>query len=167
MGAAEAQWERSDSPSSNVGELWPTRVLLAEDDPDLRILLADTLRQDEYKVLEAKDGEQLLDLVASQLLYPRGSPGILDLIISDIRMPGPNGLWALATLRHMDWVTPFVVITAYSDANTRAEAERLGAAAFMPKPIDLEVFRATVNNLAGPATPTLGPRDRHVHRNRV
>jgi DNA-binding NarL/FixJ family response regulator len=93
-------------------------------------------------------------MVASQLLYSKGSQGIVDLIVTDIRMPGPSGLWALATLRHLDWVTPVLVITAYDNAKTRAEAARLGAAGILVKPIDLDLFRAAVADLAGPALPS-------------
>jgi CheY-like chemotaxis protein len=164
-------WEMipDEAPFWEGDQTEPVRVLLADDDEDLRLLLAAALREDGYLVIEAATGEQLIDLVAAQLMGAgedggeRGGGsgdlgrGVVDVIISDILMPGPNGLWALATLRHLDWATPFVVITALEDEGTRRQARRLGAAAFLRKPIDLRQFRATVANLAGPALPEALP----------
>lgn len=164
----EQPWFYDNNELNN--ELDAVRVLLAEDDDDLRELLAESLRGQGYLVMEAADGEQLIEFLAARLLgleepgatavrSRHGRPNELgcgvDLIVSDIMMPGPNGLWALATLRHMDWATPFVVITALDDEQARRQAEKLGAAAFLRKPLELERFLGTVSNLTGPASPEL------------
>lgn len=126
------------------------RVLVADDDDDLRALLAAALTDEGYHVTEAADGHRLLELVSSQLLYPVGSPALFDLLVVDVLMPGPNGLWSVATLRYLDWATPVLVITALGQQEAKSHAGHLGAAAVMHKPIDLPTFRWTVAALVGP-----------------
>jgi DNA-binding response OmpR family regulator len=124
------------------------RVLLAEDDQEMRTLLVSTLRRDGYEVLEAQDGKELLGLITDQILEAKGRPGI-DLIVSDIRMPGLSGMNILAGLRKVDWATPVLLITAFGDKETHTEAKRMGAVAVFDKPFDLDDFRTAVMNLIG------------------
>lgn len=137
------------------------RVLVADDDDDLRLLLSTALTAEGYHVTEAADGHRLLELVSSQLLYPVGSPALFDLLVVDIMMPGPNGLWSVATLRYLDWATPVLVVTALGEQQAKSHAGHLGAAAVMCKPLDLPTFRWTVAALVGPGRPR--PRWREDH----
>lgn len=123
-----------------------TRILLAEDDREMRRLIASTLKKEGYEVVEVSDGNQLLSMIGSQILNPRNHPPA-DLVISDVRMPGHNGLEVLAGLRHADWSTPVILITAFGDDETHAEARRLGAAAIIDKPFDLNDLKTVVINL--------------------
>lgn len=123
----------------------PVRVLLAEDDRELRLLLATVLRRDGYEVLEARDGNHLLEIMGESLVSSGGAP--LDIVVSDIRMPGKSGLELLAGLRRDDWATPVVLITAFGDPETHAEAYRLGADAVLDKPLDLDDLRVVVQAL--------------------
>src|SRR5215470_10359553 len=66
-------------------------VLLAEDDPYMRQLLASALRKDGYEVIEAKDGVECLGCMQSWV-FDHAAPTLPDIIISDIRMPGWSGL---------------------------------------------------------------------------
>ena len=127
------------------------RVFLAEDDPDLRRLLAMVLRADGYEVVESSDGSDLLDRLASTLLDdgPIG-PLDVDVIVADVCMPGCRGIDVLAGLRQASWRTPVILMTGYPDAKLRARARRLGATAFLSKPIDLDGLRATVESVAPP-----------------
>ena len=125
------------------------RVLLADDDPEVRGMLAAVLRQDGMDVIEARDGIELLELIADEILAEREKPGI-DLVVSDIRMPGRTGLNALANLRRDDWATPVLLITAFGDRQTDQEADRLGAIGVFHKPFDLDDFRTAVLNVVGP-----------------
>jgi DNA-binding NtrC family response regulator len=124
----------------------PRRVLLAEDDADMRRLLAQALRDDGYDVLEARNGSQLLDSIAALALEPDCDEPV-DMIISDLRMPGRNGLSILAGLRDAQWMTPFILITAFGDDDTHAEAHRLGASAVFDKPFDVDDLRTAVLNM--------------------
>ena len=123
----------------------PARVLLADDDTDMRQVVAAALRQDGYEVIEARDGWQLLQYLATHTREP--DEDRIDLVISDIRMPGRNGLDVLAGLRWANPSMPFILITGFGDLHTHLEARRLGAAAVLDKPFDLEQLRSVIVNL--------------------
>ena len=123
------------------------RVLVAEDDPEMRRLLSTLLRMAGHKVIEAADGQQLLDQM--ELTAPGGRPQPIDVIVSDIDMPGLSGLDLLAALRCAHSRTPVVLITAFGDEETRVEARELGAAAFLSKPVDPEALRSAVDVATG------------------
>jgi DNA-binding response OmpR family regulator len=61
-------------------------------------------------------------------------------------MPGPSGLEVLARLREEEWATPVLLISAFDDDATHAEARRLGAVGVLHKPFDLDDFRTAVAN---------------------
>ncbi len=124
------------------------RILLAEDDAELRRVLSWSLRQDGFRVTEAEDGGQLLAQLASALTLERGFS--YDLIISDIRMPGVTGMEVLAGLKSFNDSPPVVLITAFGDEATHAEAERFGAAAVFDKPFDVDHIRAFVRGALRP-----------------
>lgn len=117
-------------------------IILAEDDREMRVLVAEALRRDGYRVLEVPDGARLVERISSRLLseFPRDP---VDLVISDVRMPGCTGLEFLSALRDADRETPVILMTAFGDAVTRAEAEALGALLF-DKPFDIDDLRTAV-----------------------
>jgi CheY-like chemotaxis protein len=118
------------------------RVLLVEDHSEMRRLLASVLRADGHVVVEASDGLEAL----TPLLGRPGDPEI-DLVVTDVRMPGCTGLDLLAFVRLERPLMPVVLITGFGDAATHAEARQLGAAAIFDKPFDLYAFRETVRGL--------------------
>ena len=79
----------------------------------------------------------------------------IDLIVTDIRMPGQTGLSIVEGLRNGSkpgsWRIPVMLMTAFGDAETHAEAKRLGAVIF-DKPFDLDDFRACAMNMVGPVS---------------
>lgn len=126
------------------------RVVVAEDDAELRRLLAVKLRKSGYDVVEAASGERL-----AQHLLGEGALADTDLILSDIRMPGLSGLDLLAYLHTRGQFPPVVLMTAFGDWRTHEEAERLGATAVFDKPLDLDDLVAWVRSavpLPGPTT---------------
>jgi DNA-binding response OmpR family regulator len=120
------------------------RVLLAEDDNEMRRLLASTLRREHCEVIEARTGIQLSELIALELDSEHGA---VDLIISDVRMPGRSGLEVLSLLRRRDTSIPVILITGFGEAATHEEARRLGALAVLNKPFDIGDLRAMVVSL--------------------
>jgi CheY-like chemotaxis protein len=116
-------------------------VLLAEDDPAFRLLIASVLEQEGYEVVEAADGLALLANIEATLRRERADSF---LIVADIRMPGLTGLDVLAILRCANWATPVILITAFGDEATHAEGQELGAAAVLDKPFNVEELRSTV-----------------------
>lgn len=123
----------------------PARVLVAEDDAEMRSVVAAAVRKDGYEVVEARDGAEVLDLIGDSLL--RRKPDPPDVLITDIRMPGFSGLQVLAGLRQADWKVPVILITAFGDPGTHAQARRLGAVAVFDKPFDVDDLRTVVMNL--------------------
>jgi CheY-like chemotaxis protein len=121
------------------------RILLAEDHADTRALLASMLRGLGYEVVEAANGYEFLSVISEAWL--RRSGRFPDLIVTDVRMPGPNGLRVLEGIRTSYWAIPVIVITAFGDEDTHAEARRLGAHTVIDKPFDLARLRQAVLEL--------------------
>ena len=123
------------------------RILLADDDRELRSLLGTTLRRAGYEVIEAGDGIEVVNF-----LYADGSAEWmppLDAIVSDLCMPGLTGLEALTCLRDDDHRLPFILMTAFGTADVRAQARRLGATAVLMKPFLPGELRLLLNLLLG------------------
>jgi len=128
------------------------RVLLADDDYEMRRLLAWSLNKQGYQVTECKDGNALMRKVGFSVPYEGVQP--FDLIISDIRMPGTTGLQVLESARDFEELPPMILITAFPDDETREKASQLGAVAFVEKPFDVDalvdnVRRILIPGLAG------------------
>jgi DNA-binding NtrC family response regulator len=123
----------------------PVRVIVGEDDPDMRRLVVYALERDGYEVGEAGDGYSLLTLLAE-----RGAGKTVDLVISDVRMPGLSGLEILEHVRRDGDHLPVILMTAFGDDDTRAEAELRGAVLF-DKPFLIDDLRKVVHHLL--ATP--------------
>jgi DNA-binding response OmpR family regulator len=115
-------------------------LVLADDDQDLRETLALAMRREGYDVVELEDGSQLLTYLASHMLSD-GERSSVDLVISDVRMPRWSGLDVLAGVQWGRHPPAFILMTAFADAQTRAEALRLGAAALVVKPFTLDQMR--------------------------
>jgi CheY-like chemotaxis protein len=124
----------------------PPLVLVAEDDADVRRLVATTLRVDGYSVIEARDGADLVEHIGSALLFGnvRGELEPIALVISDVRMPGRDGLEILAQLRRSEIGVAVILMTAYPDPAVRRSAERLGVDAFLCKPFEIDQLRGVV-----------------------
>ncbi len=118
------------------------RILLAEDDLEMRRLLTAQLVRDGLDVVALVDGTETLE-VFSTLVKRWEAP---DVIVMDVRMPGYSGLHVLSALRHAGWTTPVILITAFGDARVHEEAMRLGATAVHDKPFDIAELRASVAN---------------------
>jgi CheY-like chemotaxis protein len=127
----------------------PPRVLLAEDDAEMRELVASSLRRDGFEVVELRDGGELFDHIGISWVGPPDHRRP-DLVISDVRMPGFSGLEILDILRQADWALPVILITAFGDADLHQEAQRLGAAAVFDKPFDLDDLRTAAIFYARP-----------------
>ncbi len=101
-----------------------SRLLIVEDDSDIRELLKHFLKEFVDEIVEAEDGAAALQHVKSKEF---------DTILSDIEMPNMNGLKFLAFVRSLGQMTPFVVLTAHGDHNRALEALSLGAFDFITK----------------------------------
>lgn len=111
------------------------RILVAEDDPEMRRLITWNLNREGFETVECADGWQLLDHLGDPVLS--GEPDDYDLIVSDIRMPGVTGLEVLEGIHEAEWFVPMILITAFGNEDVHRRAKDLGAAAMFDKPFDI------------------------------
>lgn len=114
------------------------RILVADDDGATREALAEFLESEGYEVCLAKDGGEAIGL------FPSFKP---DLVLTDLHMPVLTGEQVLARLRETSPNTPVMIITARPTMDARREAERLGAANFLNKPLKLTDVLARIDEL--------------------
>jgi len=124
----------------------PLRILLAEDDDEMRALLLWWLRREGYDVTECRDGNDLLTYLEWSVLS--GELAEFDLVLSDIRMPRGSALGVLDEFYGSDGLPPTILITAFGDPAIHAEARQLGAAEVIDKPLDREALMAKIRQLA-------------------
>lgn len=120
----------------------PARILLAEDDMDLRMLLCLKLRDAGFDVTEACDGKDLLDRLLDG--YATNGGDAFDIVLSDIDMPHFSALDVMIGARRCLETTPVVLMTAFADAHTHERAELLGAKVVLDKPLRLDDLSATL-----------------------
>lgn len=121
-----------DSRTSPNG---PRRLLLVEDDPALREALEVTLAIEEIPFTSCASAEAALRAIAAQDWA---------VLVSDIRLPGANGIELLFESRRLRPELPVVLITAFADASTAVEALRGGARDFLLKPFKPDQFTEVV-----------------------
>jgi CheY-like chemotaxis protein len=112
------------------------RILVAEDDAEMRRLLIWNLRKAGFETVECTDGWELLDHLGNPVLT--GDPDDFDLIVADIRMPGVTGLEILEGIHDTEWFVPTILITAFGSDEVHRQAEALGAAGMFDKPFDID-----------------------------
>ena len=106
-----------------------SRVLIVEDDPEVRHGIAQALDLAGLGVLAVPSAEEALRVV---------EPGMRAVVVTDVRLPGMDGLQLLARLKALDAALPVIVITGHGDVQTAVEAMRAGAADFIEKPFSSE-----------------------------
>ena len=126
------------------------RILLAEDDDEMRRLLAQELYAAGYEVIQCHDGMNFLACLESFII----NKATLDfeLIISDILMPGLTGLEIFEDLHEYKGFPPTILITAFGDENIRRKAEQLGAVAMFDKPFEIDDLLSKVREVMPPRT---------------
>jgi two-component system response regulator AtoC len=125
--------EASSIPAATTED---RRILVADDDPDIRVLLKTFLEDEGYTVSEAANGQDALDGVRS---------GSYDLVLLDMRLPGMTGMDVLKQLREKQGDVPVILITAYGSPNIAIQASSLGAYSFITKPFELDDVLLTIS----------------------
>ena len=117
------------------------RVLIVDDDPEMRALLLDVLKGEGFETTEAKDGaEAVLALRAKRF----------DIILMDKNMPGPSGLDLLPGLRRVCPNSPIIMMTAFGDVPSYMEAMEKGAVEFLFKPFRMEELKVAITKALAP-----------------
>jgi len=111
------------------------RILAVDDEPNMRRLLEISLRQAGYQALSAANGREALEILKTEQV---------DLVLSDLHMPGMSGLELLKNIRSDNEAIPFIMVTAQGEISTAVEAMKLGAADYILRPFDLEVLEVAI-----------------------
>jgi DNA-binding response OmpR family regulator len=122
-----------------------SRILIVEDEPNIRLVFRTALEAAGYHVNEAPDGESALARLSAE-------PA--DLVFLDLRMPGIDGVEMLRRLRDSGSDTPVVIVTAYGDVPNAVQAMKLGAIDFVSKPLSPDSLRQIAHDVLS----------RHAHR---
>ena len=111
------------------------KVLVVDDEAEIRSLLAAVLQSKGYEVVTAEDGAAALQAV------PRERPAV---ILMDLSMPRMNGMDALPEIKRLDAEVPVIICTAHADLATAVRAMKLGAYDYLTKPFDVELLILTI-----------------------
>ena len=125
---------------SNAAPARTPHILLAEDTEEMRAVIAMRLRQQGYSVTECADGAELLARLGGYLHRDDEKPSEArkyDLVISDVRMPGVLGTSIVEGAADCPDFPPTILITGFGDDETHEKARRMGVAAVMDKPFDM------------------------------
>jgi DNA-binding response OmpR family regulator len=119
-------------------------LLLVEDDTDMRSLLCDELSEMGHRIVEATNADQALRYVVDH------TP---TLVLSDLRMPA-GGMGYVSRLRKSAPEVPIILMTAFGDAQTKADALALGVAAYFDKPVRISELKSAMSDILENWKPT-------------
>jgi CheY-like chemotaxis protein len=125
-------------------------IMIVDDEPDVPDLFRQRFRrearQGTYVLHFAASGEEALDQLDGEI-----RPELI-VILSDINMPGMDGLELLRAVKQRRPELPVMMVTAYGDEERRRRAAEYGAVEFITKPVDFEVLKTQLQRLpAGPS----------------
>jgi two-component system, NtrC family, response regulator HydG len=129
---------REDTGEGSAGAGMASRILLIDDDAGVLRSLSRGLRRASLEVTTVGTGSEAISLLESDPY---------DVIVSDLRMPGVDGLDLLRFTRGLGSPPPFILFSAYASDDVVAEALREGAEEFLPKPIDMQTLVARVRRV--------------------
>lgn len=123
------------TPTPSSRRARPARVVVAEDDPELRGLVARALGRAGFEVVQARDGQDALGVLREAAATGAPAP---DVFVMDVRMPNTSGMDVLSRLRTEGHPQPVVLMTGFGDRELHESAAHEGAAVVLDKPFDLD-----------------------------
>jgi len=135
------------APARSVKRSRRPRVLVVDDDPNVRLLCATNLRLDGFDVIEAVDGQDGLERVGED------AP---DLVLLDIRMPGLDGFELASAVRrnHRTSHVPLVFLTGEANPDAEERALAIGAVGYFTKPFDPAAVSRFISDILTDTRPT-------------
>lgn len=112
------------------------RVLIADDEKNMRWVLSEALSAEGYEVIQASDGKEALAAVEEH--HP-------DLMVLDHKMPSPDGMEVLRKIRAKGETFPVIMLTAHGNVETAVEAMKAGATEYLTKPFDLGELKLSID----------------------
>ncbi|MCK4575360.1 response regulator [candidate division WOR-3 bacterium] len=116
------------------------KILIVDDDPNIRFLFAEMLKMDGYEVISASTGTKALQLILSDNF---------NLLILDIKMPGIHGLEILRRLREAGKEIPILICSAFDGMKDDFIIKAYGVSDYLVKPVDLQLLSASVKKYIG------------------
>ncbi|MDO8806719.1 MAG: response regulator [Elusimicrobiota bacterium] len=128
------------------------RILIVDDEPDMRLAVRNVLKLRGYEIAEAGDGPAALEMARE------ARP---DLVLLDMRLPGMDGIEVLAGLKKIDESVPVVMITGYGHIQSAVDVMKLGASEYLQKPFENAQLVETVKRfVTGPQAKCVPPAQR-------
>lgn len=125
-----------------------SRILIVEDEPNIRLVFRTALESNDYVLSAAEDGETALH-------WLKQTP--FDLVLLDLQMPGIGGMETLRQLRGEGNGVPVVIITAHGSIPHAVQAMKLGAVDFLTKPVTPDALRKVVADVLARSAPRPSP----------
>lgn len=116
----------------------PSKILIVEDDQNLRFVLAEMARQLHFMPEQASNGIEALAHLSK-------FPNQIDIIITDLRMPEMDGKSLVQNCRAQGFLGQIIVLTAFGTVNDAVDCMKAGANDFLTKPIDFNELRLKLN----------------------
>lgn len=123
-----------------------TTILIVDDEKSMRDFLKILLVKEGYEVIVAGDGEQALAALGKNCI---------DLVVSDIRMPGISGLELLAKIKDESEDIPVIMITAFASPNDAVQAMKNGAYDYISKPFNVDEIKSVIHSATNQTEATL------------
>jgi len=111
------------------------KILIADDEKNMRWILGKNLMEENFTVVEASDGEEAFNLFLDE------EP---DMVILDYRMPKVDGMEVLKRIKTINSKLPVIMITAHGSTDAAVEAMKLGAVDYVSKPFDIDDLKLTI-----------------------
>ena len=118
------------------------KILVVDDEEDIRKTIHRQLEGTIYEVLEAEDGEKGIQVLASENILE------VDVIICDVRMPKVNGIEAVAYFRENYGSIPIIVLTGYPDVHLAVDFMKGGVIDYLVKPVEKDKLVEAVGKAA-------------------
>lgn len=115
-------------------------ILIVDDSASIRNMVSFTLKQQGYEVVEAADGQSALN---------KAKAGSYNLVLTDVNMPGMDGITLCAELKKLPAYkfTPVLILTTESDAQMKQKGKTVGATGWLVKPFSPEKLIATIQRV--------------------
>jgi DNA-binding NtrC family response regulator len=114
------------------------KILIAEDDCDIRNILTVILGDEGYEIIQAENGQQALKTIRTQHI---------DLLLLDIKMPNLSGIDVLYYMHKEGYKIPVIILTAYLQAKEDPEVKQKNVLAFLVRPISFDELKSKIKDV--------------------
>ena len=140
------RWHSMGVTTIQKGHNLTAKILMVDDEPDAELLFRQNFRREmrkqKYEFLFAQSGEAALELLGAE-----EQPEVL-VVLSDINMPGMDGMDLLDEVKERWPEMPVIMISAYGDPGTEAKAKQKGADQLVSKPVDFQQLKVELATMA-------------------